>query len=258
MTGLLLTAFVGLAGAFAGQSDGLTARQIVDKSLDHAYLGSEGSEAQVTMILTSARGTQRERRLSVWSQRRGKRVRSLVRITAPPDVAGTSFLLTEQAGGGDDMHLYIPSLKRARRLVGRARRGQFLGSDFTYADMETKELRDASHRRLPDDKIGRYPCFVIEAQPKAGTDAQYGKVVAWIRKDNYVAIRLNMHDGKGTLVKQLFVRRLGHQDGRTTIKESRMVNKREGTSTLLRLESTRPLSGRPDEIFTVRNLARGL
>lgn len=254
----LLSALLGIAGALTGQGDGLTAKQIVDKSLDHAYLGSDGSEAQVTMILTSARGTQRERRLTVWSQRRDKRVRSLVRITAPPDVAGTSFLLTQQAGGGDDMHLYIPSLKRTRRLVGRARRGQFLGSDFTYADMETRELRESSHRRLPDDKIGRFACFVIEATPKAGTDAQYGKVVAWIRKDNFVAIRLNLHDPKGQLQKQLFVRRLGRDGGRTVIKESRMVNKREGTSTLLRLDSTRALPGRSDDIFTVRNLARGL
>lgn len=254
----LLTAVLGLAGSVTGQTDRLTARQIVDKALDHAYLGSDGSEAQVTMILTSARGTQRERRLTIWSQRRGKQVRSLVRITAPPDVAGTSFLLTEQAGGGDDMHLYIPALKRARRLVGRARRGQFLGSDFTYADLETRELRDSSHRRLPDEKIGRFACFVIEATPKPGTDAQYGKVVAWIRQDNFVAIRLNMHDSKGGLWKQLFVRRLGHEGGRTRIKESRMVNKREGTSTLLRLDSTRALPGRPDEIFTVRNLARGI
>ena len=87
---------------------------------------------------------------------------------------------------------------------------------------------------------------------------QYGKVVAWIRKDNFVAIRLNLHDPKGQLQKQLFVRRLGREGGRTVIKESRMVNKREGTSTLLRLDSTRALPGRPDDIFTVRNLARGL
>ncbi|MDX9999807.1 MAG: outer membrane lipoprotein-sorting protein [Polyangia bacterium] len=252
----LLSALVSLT--FSGQADSLTAKQIVDKALDHTYLGSDGSEAQVTMILTSSRGTQRERRLMVWSQRLGKRVRSLVRIVSPPDVAGTSFLLTERAGGGDDMHLYIPALKRARRLVGRARRGQFLGSDFTYADLETKELRDASHRRLPDEKIGRFPCHVIEAKPRPGADSQYGKVVAFVRKDNFVTIRLEMYDDKGALQKQLFVRRLGRTGTRTVIKESRMVNKREGSSTLLRLDSTRSLTSRPDEIFTVRNLARGL
>lgn len=258
MHATLFVTMAGLALVLTGQGDSLTARQIVDKALHHNTLGPEGSVAQVTMILTSSRGTQRERRLTVWSQKKGKQTRSLVRITAPPDVAGTSFLLTGQAGRGDDMHLFIPSLNRTRRIVGRARQGQFLGSDFTYADMETRELKEATHRRLPDEKIGRFPCYVIEATPKPGTDSQYLKVVAWIRQDNFVAIRLNMHDPKGQLLKQLFVRRIGRENGRLVIKESRMVNKREGTSTLLRLDSSRPLSGRTDDIFTVRNLARGL
>lgn len=254
----LLVAAVSLTAPLHGQAGGLTAQQIVDKALDHSYLGPDGAQAEVTMVLTSARGTQRTRRLTVWSHKQGKRVRSLVRITAPPDVAGTSFLLTERPGGGDDMHLYIPAQKRTRRLVGRARRGRFLGSDFTYADMEVRELKNATYRRLADESIGRLRCYVIEATPKAGSDSQYGKVVAWIRQDNFVAIRLNMHDGRGTLQKQLFVRRLGRQNGRLVIKESRMVNKQERTSTVLRLESTRSLGGSVNDLFTVRNLARGL
>ena len=254
MQSILTLALVGLTGGVPAQ----TAKQIIDKSLEHSYLGQDGSRARVKMTLTSARGTQRVRELRVWSHKKGKRVRSLVRITAPPDVAGTSFLLKERAGGGDDMWLYIPSLKRTRRIIGRARQGRFLGSDFNYSDMEARELKDANYKRLADGKIGRYPCFVIQATPKASAGSMYSKVVAWIRKDNYIAIRLKMYDKRGRLLKKMFVRRLGRRNGKPIIKETRMVNVQSRTSTLLRLISTRSLRGRTSGLFTVRNLARGL
>jgi hypothetical protein len=237
---------------------GQTARQIVDRALEHSTLGAEGSQARVTMVLTSARRTQRQRDLMVWSQKRKGRVSSLVRILAPPDVAGTSFLLRERARGPDDMWLYVPALKRVRRIVGKARQGRFLGSDFTYSDLEARGLRNARLRRLPDGRIGRFACFVIEARPAPNSGSPYGRIVAWIRKDNYVAIRLKMYDRQGRLTKKLFVRRIGHVRGRLVIKESRMVTVTAGTSTLLRLRSTRPLGGRTRDLFTVRNLARGL
>jgi len=235
-----------------------TAKQIVDRALEHSYLGPKGARARVEMVLTSARKTQRRRDLIVWSQKRDGRVASLVRIFAPPDVAGTSFLLKERKRGPDDMWLYVPALKRVRRIVGRAREGRFLGSDFTYSDLEARGLKRATYRRLPDDRIGRFRCFVVEARPRPGSGSPYQRIVAWIRMDNYVAIRLKMYDRHGRLAKKLFVRRIGHVGGRVVIKESRMVTMSSRTSTVLRLLSTRSLAGRTQGIFTVRNLERGL
>jgi len=242
-----------------GEVRGLTAKQIVDKSMQHSYLGKDGSQATVRMTLTSRRGAQRRRTLLIWSVRVAKRTRSLVRITAPADVRGTSFLFKENASGRDDMWLYIPALKRTRRIVGKARQGRFLGSDFTYADLEARGLKGATHKRLADSKISRFACYVIEARPKAGSGSAYSRIVAWIRKDNFVAIRLKMYDKRGKLTKKLFVRRLGRsRSGQPVIKETRMVSQQSGTSTLLRVLTTKSLAGRTSGLFTVRNLARGL
>ncbi len=238
---------------------GLTAKQIVDKAMKHSYLGKDGSQASVRMTLKNRRGAQRIRSLLIWSMRKSKRTRSLVRITAPADVRGTSFLFKENASGTDDMWLYIPALKRTRRIVGKARQGRFLGSDFTYADLEARGLKGATHKRLADSKISRFSCYVIEAKPKAGSGSQYSRIVAWIRKDNFVAIRLKMYDKRGALLKKLFVRRLGKSAaGKPVIKETRMVNVQSRSSTLMRVLSTRSLAGRTSGLFTVRNLARGL
>lgn len=238
---------------------GLTARQIVDKAMKHSYLGKDGSQATVRMTLTNRRGAQRVRTLLIWSARVAKRTRSLVRITAPADVRGTSFLFKENAGGRDDMWLYIPALKRTRRIVGKARQGRFLGSDFTYADLEARGLKGATHKRLADSRIARFACYVIEARPKAGSGSQYSRIVAWIRKDNFVAIRLKMYDKRGKLTKKLFVRRLGKSSsGQPVIKETRMVSVQSRTSTLMRVLTTKSLAGRTSGLFTVRNLARGL
>lgn len=247
-----------LAVLLAVGSPAQTAKEIVDRSLAHSYLGPQGARARVEMRLTSAARTQRRRDLIVWSRKRAGRVSSLVRILSPPDVAGTSFLLRERRRGADDMWLYVPALKRVRRIVGKARQGRFLGSDFTYSDLEARGLKDARYRRLPDGRIGRFPCFVVEASPRAAAGSSYSRIVAWIRKDNYVAIRLKMYDRRGRLVKKLFVRRIGHVRGRLVIKESRMVSVSAGTSTVLRLLSTRSLAGHTQGIFTVRNLERGL
>lgn len=237
---------------------GLTAKQIVDKAVAHSYLGQEGAQASVRMTLTGKRGAQRIRRLTVWSRKQGGLVRSLVRIVAPPDVAGTSFLFREGRGSSDSMWLYIPSLKRTRRIVGRARYGRFLGSDFTYADIEAQELRQATYRKLPDGKVGRFPCYVIEAKPKSAS-SQYRKVIAWVRQKDFIAIRLKMYDRAGKLFKKLFVRRIGRSPkGRPIIKETKMVNVQARTHTVLRVLSSRSLGAGAARLFTVRNLSRGL
>jgi len=257
---LSLILAVGLiATAGEARAAGMTAKQIIDKAMEHSYLGRDGSQAKVRMTLTSRRGTQRVRMLLIWSHRQSKLTRSLVRITAPPDVAGTSFLFKEKAAGGDNMWLYIPALKRTRRIVGKARQGRFLGSDFTYADIEAKQLKSSTYKREADASIGRFACYVITAKPKASADSQYSKIVAWVRKDNYVAIRLKMYDRKGRLVKKLFVRRLGKgSSGRPVIKETRMVSVQDRSSTLMRVLHTQSLKGQTSGVFTVRNLARGL
>lgn len=253
--GIVLGSLMLAGAALAGR----TAKQIVDRAMKHSYLGKDGSRATVRMTITNRRGSQRVRTLLIWSQRKAKRTQSLVRITAPADVRGTSFLFKENASGRDDMWLYIPALKRTRRLVGKARQGRFLGSDFTYSDLEARGLKGATHRRLADSRISRFACYVIEARPKARSGSQYSRIVAWIRKDNFVAIRLKMYDKRGKLLKKLFVRRLGRSSaGKPVIKETRMVNVQSRTSTVMRVLTTRSLAGRTSGLFTVRNLARGL
>jgi len=253
--GLILGSLMLGGEAYAG----LTAKQIVDRAMKHSYLGKDGSQATVRMTLTNQRGARRVRSLLIWSQRLEKRTRSLVRITAPADVRGTSFLFKENASGQDDMWLYIPALKRTRRIVGKARQGRFLGSDFTYADLEARGLKSAVHKRLADAKIARFACYVIEARPKAGSGSAYLRIVAWIRKDNFVAIRLKMYDQRDKLIKKLFVRRLGRNAaGKPVIKETRMANVQQRTSTLMRVLSSKSLGGGASGLFTVRNLARGL
>jgi hypothetical protein len=247
------------AGPAHAQSDGLTAKQIVDQAVAHSFVGQTGTEADVRMVLTGKRGAERTRLLRVQSAREGGLARSLVRITEPADVAGTGFLYREGRSGQDELWLYVPALKRARRIVGRARHGRFLGSDFTYADLEAQELRASTLTRLADESVGRFACRVVEARPLPSAQSEYGRIVAWVRKDNGIAIRLKMFSPAGALVKVLFVRRIGTgAGGKPMITETRMTSEREGTFTLLTVLRTRPLGGAAADRFTERNLSRGL
>lgn len=251
---------LGLAATPArAQADGVSARQIVDRAMEHGFVGQSGAEADVRMVLTGKRGAQRTRMLRVQSAREGGLARSLVRITEPADVAGTGFLFREGRGGQDELWLYVPSLKRSRRIVGRARHGRFLGSDFTYADLEAQELRSSTLTRLADESVGRFACRVVEAKPLPSAQSEYGRTVAWVRKDNGMAIRLKMYGPGGALLKVLFVRRIGTgPDGKPMITETRMASESEGTSTLLTVLRTRTLPAGSSDRFTERNLSRGL
>ena len=77
-------------------------------------------------------------------------------------MAGTAFLLLEQKDGATEQYIYLPGLRRTRRIVGREREGSFMGSDFTYADMQRVDDHHAKHKRLADEKLGTDAVYVVE------------------------------------------------------------------------------------------------
>src|SRR5205814_5996835 len=137
-------------------------------------------------------------------RRKDGKLASKVTFLAPADVAGTKFLSLEKANGGTEQHIYLPGLKRTRRIVGREREGSFMGSDFTYSDLSRKDDKGAKHEKLPDENIGSDATYVIESTPASVKDAGYSKVRAWVRKTDFVALRTKFYDASGKLVKTLY------------------------------------------------------
>ncbi len=128
----------------------------------------------------------------------------MTRFTAPPDVKGTVTMLLEHAGRDDDIWVYLPALKKVRRLVSSNKKDSFVGTDFSYADVIGYKVDEWSYKLLREEAVDGHPSYVIEATPKNATvkaNTGYSKRVDTIRKDNLVTVRSDYWDEAGQMLK---------------------------------------------------------
>jgi hypothetical protein len=221
---LAVLALVSQLHAARADDAALSADAIAAKVVRSDAFSWEGARTKVRMVLIEAGGEKRERAMEVVGRRSQGLAQTRVRFSAPQDIAGTAFLMIDRGKDQSEQYIYLPGLKRTRRIVGREREGSFMGSDFSYADMQRVDERYAKHKRLPDEKLGNDPVYVLESTLSADAPVAYGKVVTWIRKQDYVALRTRFHDRAGKLLKTLYTRRVRDIDGKPVIVEARMQN----------------------------------
>jgi hypothetical protein len=181
--------------------------------------------------------------------------KSLVRFSAPADLAGAGFLQVQKTSGDDDRFLFLPELKKARRIAGSLRSNAFMGTDFSFADLDRRDLRDGKVSVLGEVTLGKYPCYHLEVIP-ADPKSPYSRVELWVRQDNFLPIKWHMFDHSKTLLKTLTARAVKRIQGHWFITQSLMVNHRENHQTQLVLDTITPREKLPEEIFTLRNLEK--
>jgi len=222
----MLVAFVVCArlGAVHADDATLTADAIAAKVIHGDTFSFEGSSSKVRMLLIEVGGDKQERAMEIVSRLNQGLSQTLVRFSSPQDIAGTAFLVLARGKAPSEQYVYLPGLKRTRRIAGREREGSFMGSDFSYADMQPVDPHDAKHKRLPDEMLGNEPVFVLESTLNADAPVPYGKVMTWIRKKDYVALRTRFYDRAGKLQKTLYTRRVREVNGKPVVVEARMQN----------------------------------
>lgn len=222
------------------------------------------SEQETTITLINRSGQQRVRRLTGWTrlQANGIDNRRLVRYDAPADVAGTSTLLVEHAEGDDDIWIYLPALRKSRRLVASNKKESFVGTDFSYGDVIGHRVRDWRHTLLGEETIDGQSCFVIESVPVSDAirdESGYARQKHWIRKDNFVAVRIDYWDRSGQPLKRASYRDIQLVDAarsRWQAMQFEAENLQTGHRTVIRFDRFRANIGVPDERFSVRALER--
>ncbi len=199
---ILLLAWNGPACA----QDKLTARQVVEKATENRRL--DGSEAVSTLTIYNEKGQARVRKMAVVTklQADGKTEYKLSRFLAPADVKGTGFLTYDYEKKDDDMWMYLPSLRKTRRLVSSEKSKSFMGSEFAYTDMNIPNLNDFTYTLLPEEKLDGVTCWVIEGTPKNDDIAEehgYSKRKTWIRQTDLVMSKALYYDLDGELLKEM-------------------------------------------------------
>ncbi len=184
-----------------------TGREIMQKALHKTSW--QTMQGDVTLILTNARGEQRIRKIKMFSRKRTEDENDmLMRFVAPPDVRGTAFLIIEHAKGEDERYLYLPALRRVKRIASSGKGGNFMSSDFTYYDIGRPKLDDWTYKRLADTTIAGHLCYQLEclpATPQIARDTGYNKIIQWIRQDILVTIQSHYFDRGNRLWKVLTV-----------------------------------------------------
>jgi len=246
-----------LAGSAAGPARSEeTAAEIARKARERGALNLLDLTAELRLVTTGRDGKPKEQRLISSARKITGRVHSLARFTAPPGVAGVAVLTVQGEGAKpDEISLYLPRLKRVRRIAQGQRGDSFMQTDFSYADLGAQGgARDEAVRREPDAVAEGRPCHVLRGS--TGEGSPYGEVTLWVDRETYVPMRVEYRDRDGKLVKVFRTLKLKRFQDRTLAAEAVMENQVQGSKTtlsVLRLEASR-LS---DEDFTERALERG-
>lgn len=186
------------------------------------------------------------------------RNRVIMVFHSPASVKNTRFLVLEKGEGrDDDKWIYLPAMQRVRRIASSEGSDSFMGTDFSYDDMSSREIDDYTYTLLREEEQGGTACYVIEILPKDPADSQYGRLISWVGKNDWVNRRADMYDKAGELEKVLTVERIESVQGFPTPIVTRMRNVQNGHSTLLTVKKFVYNDRFPASIFTTRFLQTG-
>jgi hypothetical protein len=241
-----------------------TGREIMD--LVDARDDGDHAVQDMTMILIDKNGSQRRRTIRSYRMDKGEDKLSIMFFLDPADVKDTGFLTYDydEAEKDDDQWLYLPALKKTKRIASGDKSGSFMGSDFSYADMTERELDYYDYELLQEGEVNGAAVWIVQAIPKVEKEIDetgYTKQIVFVRKDNYVVVRAKSWLKKGGRNKYLDVKKLELIDGIWTPTEMHMTTKKGSKTlhkTILLSENVRYGQDMDEDQFSVRQLEKGL
>ena len=247
--------FLLFAGAAGISAQNLSGYDIM-KLADERYTG-DTAQYRLTMTLNSGRGAPRVREAGYYFKDYGDTDKVLMIFRTPRDVAGTGYLsFSYDDDQDDDIWLYLPAMKRVRRITGSGKNDDFMGTDFTYEDMGSRNLNKDNFVLLGEETVDGEPCYLVEAKPKDGKDP-YGRRVIRVRKESYIITAVDYYDRQNRLLKELRVYGISRIDGIWTAQKMEMTNVQNKHSTVIEMSDIRFNVPLDDSIFAVTNLERG-
>lgn len=243
---------------FSAQAADLTGKEIMQKAKDAPDGDTRHASLEMTLIQKS--GGKRVRKLTSRSIDQGKDKKTLMFFLYPGDVKGTGFLTWDydDVRKEDDKWLYLPALKKTRRISGKSSKTDyFMGSDFTYDDMGSRNVEEDTHKLLREEDYEGHACWVIESVP---TDARelYSRKVVWIRKDCLKPLRVEYYDKLNKLHRLFKTADITQVQGFWTIRHMEMENVQTGHRTILEFSDVRYDEKIDAGLFTVATLEKGL
>jgi outer membrane lipoprotein-sorting protein len=256
---IALVAFVTLAGRPA-VSEELTGLEIMER--DEQQNKGEDEFNKTTMRLVNKRGQERKRKME-YRSKTGKNDddKVIIRFLEPADVKGVGLLTIEHPDRDDDQWLYLPALKKVRRISSSDQGDSFMGTDFTYEDIRSEKLDKHIYSIIGSETVDGNDCYMIEALPASEEqkkDSGYSKRIIWVRKDIFLMVKMTYYNKKGEHFKTS-VRKdvVEAAPGLYRPNFMKMENHKTGHSTTITFDERKMNTGLADKLFTERTLKRG-
>lgn len=220
---------------------------------------AKDQEGTLTMTLINSRGDQRVREIKQFIKDYGKEEKKIMFFISPADVRNTSFMnwSYDEEGRDDDQWIYLPALKKVKRISSDSKSDYFMGSDFTYDDLGDRHPSEDTHKLLREEKFNGEDCYVVESIPKE-EDYMYSRTVTWISKDKWIGLKKEFYDEDGEHLKTLSVEKYGKIKDYWIITHSKMHNVQKDHTTDMLLEDLKIDGGMSDNKFTERMMKRGI
>jgi hypothetical protein len=224
---------------------------------DKRDMGFGDSSSELTMILRNKQGDESTRQMSNKTlEVENDGDKSLVIFNEPRDVKGTAFLTFTHKSGPDDQWLYLPALKRVKRIASDNKSGPFMGSEFAYEDISSQEVEKYTYKYIKDENIVGVDCFVIERYP-VDEKSGYTRQVVWIDIDQYRTMKIDYYDRKNSLLKTLTYHEYNqHLNKYWRANKMSMVNRQTGKSTDLLFNDYKFANGFSESDFNQNSLKR--
>ncbi|SIS74644.1 outer membrane lipoprotein-sorting protein [Neptunomonas antarctica] len=175
----------------------------IAKQTKQSDIGWTDMTAQMQMVLRNSEGQESIRDIRMQSlEKKDDGDKSLSIFDRPLDVKGTAFLSFSHPGEADDQWLYLPALKRVKRIASRNKSGPFMGSEFAYEDLTSFEIEKYTYKYLRDESCGTEQCYVVEQYP-VDEYSGYTRRVVWIDQSENRLHKIDFYDRKNSLLKTL-------------------------------------------------------
>jgi hypothetical protein len=235
----------------SGAADG--ARQIVEEAQKRTDVKSQRYEGLLQVF--DAKGKISDKRWNLDRLGAHGDSKAVLRFTAPAEVKGVAMLIINHPDRASDQWMWAPAVERDRRIALQDRSTRFFGTDFSFEDLEERDVNQYEYELIGDDAIDGVACWKIQSTPKQAKSSQYSRSLVWIRKDTYAFARIE------NFFKDQVVRRLVYSDyaniqGIWTARTLEMSDLRRGSRTRLSLGNLQYNVPTKDEDFTLQAIRR--
>lgn len=254
ITALTLHSFPPKGHATSAQEKGLAIAVEADRR------GSNFTDftADMVMILRNRDGEENQRTIRIRTlENIEDGDKSLTIFDSPRDIRGTALLTYGHKIDDDDQWLYLPALKRVKRISSSIKSGSFMGSEFAYEDLGSKEIEKYTYTFLREELLDGLSCFVIEIYPKDVKNSGYSRIVSWVDQKEYRTHKQLFYDKKERLLKQLRIKK--YQQYISSIWKAHLLemeNVQNGKATVLKISNLKFHNGLTEKDFHKNSLKR--